>query len=182
MRPAARPAKRRITSSIRRWRNTFVRNLYVEDNHDLYTTENNASRFATVRWSRVTEPELAGYNIYRMCSFSDCEDFSFTFDGMTTFACEPNWIRLNSMPVSLEPRVFYDSSVGGMRGCFLYAVRPVGPNRAEGPINKMRWRISHRVARFIITKRRIFFTRTSCRRAWSPITPYVLSQSRLTVS
>jgi hypothetical protein len=77
-----------------------------------------------------------GYNIYRMCSFSTCEE-NILYGHMDHFACEPNWIRLNTTPVSPEQRHFEDSSTGGMAGCFLYAVRPVGPNRVEGPITKI---------------------------------------------
>ena len=116
--------------------NVSVRNVFVTDGQSGYSSPNAASRRATVNWSRVTQPELVGYNVYRMCSwFSGCDVLAG--DAMDTFACEPVWVRLNTTPVAPGQRVFEDSSTGGMQGCFRYAVRPVGPNGVEGPIDKI---------------------------------------------
>jgi RHS repeat-associated protein len=56
---------------------------------------------------------------------------------MDHFACEPVWIRLNAAPLPPETRSFEDSETGGSEGCFFYAVRPVGSNQVEGPIDKV---------------------------------------------
>ena len=56
---------------------------------------------------------------------------------MDTFACEPVWMRLNISPIDPSLRYFEDVNVGGLQGCFMYAVRPVGPDGNEGPITRV---------------------------------------------
>ncbi len=113
-----------------------VRNVTVTDGRKTYTTDNKESRLATVKWSRVVEPELVGYNVYRMCDWRSGGD-SGLLDQNETFVCEPVWIRLNSTPIAPNLRVYQDSSIDGLQGTYFYAVRPVGPNRVEGPIGKI---------------------------------------------
>ncbi len=117
--------------------NVSVRNVKGTDSRHAYTTDNKESRYAYIEWSRVTEAELVGYNIYRMCNFQPCNDNPYGSSVMEHFACEPDWIRLNAAPVPPAQRFFEDSSTKGLQGCFLYAVRPVGPDRVEGPIDKI---------------------------------------------
>jgi RHS repeat-associated protein len=113
--------------------NASVRNLMMTDSRREYTTYNRESRGIRVDWSRVPEPELRGYNVYRMCALGLCSEG----ESMDTFACEPDWVRVNESIVPPDTRHFADSSVGGLKGCFMYAIRPVGPFFVEGPITKV---------------------------------------------
>jgi len=56
---------------------------------------------------------------------------------MDTFACEPEWTRVNATLIPPDAHWFADSTVGGLQGCFMYAVRPVGPDSQEGPVTKI---------------------------------------------
>jgi len=111
-----------------------VRNLCVRDSRNEYTTANSESRVTRIYWSRVVEPDVRGYNVYRKCRFTGCGGFTY---GMETFACEPAWTRVNASLLPPTTREFQDSSVGGLQGCFLYAVRPVGSSLDEGQITKV---------------------------------------------
>lgn len=114
-----------------------VRNITATDSRDAYTTQNRESRFVTVRWSRITEPALVGYNVYRKCNFNGCDDKAGTASRMDDFACEPVWAQMNTVPLPPEVRTFTDGETGGLQGCFIYGVRPVGPNGVEGPMSKI---------------------------------------------
>ena len=108
---------------------TPVRNVVTKDGFNQFPTTNERSRAVSVSWSRVTESALVGYNVYRQCDFWYCDSGYST----ENFTCEPTWMRLNLAPVGKEEQFFEDGTVGGLRGCFLYMVRPVGPNSQEGP-------------------------------------------------
>ena len=117
---------------------TSVRNLVVYDGRNKFSTYNRESRMATISWSRIPEPGLAGYNVYRMCSFWHCEEGAGVFtNNMDAFSCAPEWVRLNAKPVPPEQREFGDATTGGLQGCYLYAVRPIDSTGREGPITKV---------------------------------------------
>jgi RHS repeat-associated protein len=114
-----------------------VRDVRVTDSRDYYSTGNKESRWTIVSWSRVPEPDLVGYNVYRMCNFAGCTEHAGSATRTDVASCEPVWVRLNMIPVLPTNRVYEDSDVGGLGGCFLYAVRPVGPDQVEGPITRV---------------------------------------------
>ena len=113
-----------------------VRNLIAHDGREWFWTENKESRLVTLQWSRVVEPGLVGYNVYRMCGFNGEVGGTFNY-AAETFGCEPVWVRLNTAPLSPEQRTFTDTGSGGLEGGFYYAVRPVGPQGVEGYIGKV---------------------------------------------
>jgi hypothetical protein len=121
--------------------NVKVRNVTLNDGRDFFYTANNVSRLTTVKWSRAVHPGVTGYNIYRMCSFwGACLDrigYIGPHESLNTFACEPDWVRLNQAPLSLDHREFVDDTTGGLQGCFMYAVRPVAADGVEGSISKV---------------------------------------------
>jgi len=111
-----------------------VRNAVASDGFDDFDTENARSRKITVKWSRVLESQLRGYHVYRKCQWTSCP--ITTYGSMDTFACENSWVRITASPVN-SGRVLTDTTTGGLNGCFLYAVRPVGPDNEEGPMRKV---------------------------------------------
>ncbi len=124
--------------------NASVRNLYAKDGSWIWpwTWEGNRpdrhSRAITIKWSRVMEPGLVGYHVYRRCDWTFEEPGFlglFWYGVMQHEMCPDAWVRLTSEPLDSE-RVFEDRTIAGLGGSFLYAVRPVGPNGEEGAITK----------------------------------------------
>lgn len=114
---------------------TNVRNVVALDSRSEFDTWNETSRKVRVKWSRVVAPEVRGYHVYRRCDWKMC-DYSAYLPNMETASCEHSWVRLTSWPIDGD-LVFTDETIGGLHGCYDYAVRPVGPNYQEGAITKI---------------------------------------------
>ena len=110
---------------------TFVRNTNAWDGRVAYEGKNARSRVVRIRWSRVAESQLVGYHVYRRCEWRTCMS---GLPSMETFACEHSWVRVSEEPI--QEQVFEDRTPRGLKGCYVYAVRPVGPSGVEGPIFK----------------------------------------------
>ena len=115
---------------------TSVRNVVALDSHLDFDTWNEKSRKVRVKWSRAVAPEVRGYHVYRRCDWRSCDWSGVGTPNMETPACEHSWVRLTSWPIDGD-RTFTDNTVGGLHGCFDYAVRPVGPDYQEGEISKI---------------------------------------------
>src|SRR5262245_66529056 len=70
-----------------------------------------------------------------MCHYGGC--LETWVRPMDTFACEPQWVRVNDTIIPPDTQWYVGSAVGGLQGCFMYAVRPVEPTGKEGPITKI---------------------------------------------
>ncbi|MBZ5637412.1 MAG: RHS repeat-associated core domain-containing protein [Acidobacteriia bacterium] len=118
--------------------NSSVRNLQADYGVGEYGTYNNASRLVRLFWSRVPTSQLVGYHVYRRCKLFDYCGFGGPQEHrVDAFSCEPTWVRLTDGPVSDNLRVFDDRTIGGLKGCYDYAVRPVGPDFKEGNVTKI---------------------------------------------
>jgi len=123
--------------AVDEWEDTNnVRAVYLEDGSADFTTYNSESRRVRVHWSRVLERQLQGYHVYRRCEWDHQCPQSFTTDALT---CEPVWVRVTESMVSDDDRSFIDDTVGGLHGCYVYGVRPVGPDRLEGNMTRAVW-------------------------------------------
>jgi RHS repeat-associated protein len=120
---------------------TFVRGLVAWDSRGEFPTDNARSRRVTLKWSRVLESQLQGYNVYRKCTWGACDrddvwgGSTYGFydrENLRTMDCVHSWSRLNDTPVA--GTIFVDESLPWLGGCWKYAVRPVGPGGIEGPI------------------------------------------------
>ena len=108
-----------------------VRALRAYDGRYDFTTYNRESRRVRLYWSRVHERQLQGYHVYRRCNWSICPRYLLV-DPEETHTCEPRWIRVTESPISDADLAFFDETVGGLKGCYRYMVRPVGPDFVEG--------------------------------------------------
>ena len=115
-----------------------VREVVATTSRDGYigAATNFDSRYMDVWWSRVTERELVGYHVYRKCEWRWCKPpQTYGQRADDTFTCEPTWVRVTDVPVT--DTHYRDDSIGGFKGCYVYAVRPVGPGFQEGPVSKI---------------------------------------------
>ena len=114
-----------------------VRNLVAYDSSGDSEVENEASRAVRIEWSRVLESQLVGYHVYRRCAWDFCDAHSpGSSYSMDTLECGDAWVRLTDVPITASEE-FTDTTTGGLGGCFLYAVQPVGPGGQLGDFQKI---------------------------------------------
>jgi RHS repeat-associated protein len=117
---------------------SHLRNLRADYGVAEYSTYNEASRLVRLFWSNVPTSQLLGYHVYRRCMLFDyCGSGGPNEHRVDAFTCEPTWVRLTDGPASKFLRVFEDRTLGGLKGCYFYAIRPVGPDLKEGQVTKI---------------------------------------------
>ncbi len=108
--------------------------IYAYDGRTVFgndNSSNNRSRQVSVHWAPVATPGLQGYHVYRKCEWERCSNSAWL--ATRNFTCSHGWQRLTESPVTGQTE-FTDLATGDLNGCFVYAVRTVGPNKEEGEI------------------------------------------------
>ncbi len=112
-----------------------VRAIRAYDGTSMFTTENRRSRRVKLEWSRVPQPGIIGYNVYRRCEWS--ENYSSPWIAFSPHfrECSHQWQLLTPAPIQSD-RTFVDNP-GGIGGELLYAVRAVGPDGSESNVDRV---------------------------------------------
>jgi len=109
----------------------FPANIIGLDGDDLgyFNTDNAPSRAVSIEWMPISESQVIGYHVYRKCEWDECGDGGWY--SRDHLACENSWVRLTDNPITTG-RVYEDLSIGGLSGCFTYAVTAVLHDGIEG--------------------------------------------------
>ena len=135
--PASLSGNDRATES---WSATqSVRNVAVGDSRDFFGTDNDKARYTKISWSRIAKRNFQGYHVYRLCESKQGQlnAAPTIFRSTDMFTCETSWVRITDAPATNALRQVKDDTTGGVKGYYMYAVRPIGPDGTEGPITKV---------------------------------------------